>query len=138
MKRFLIICVIFMIATSCQKDAGEGGTSFIQGKVYKIFTYQNPTSGQWDTSFFQLDSGKDVFIIYSDNQQDIYDDKFETDYNGMYHFEYLRKGKYVIYTYADSTDNGGVKYDYPVFKHIEIISNNSSVNVDDFIIEKNQ
>ena len=138
MKRFLIVCVFFLIITSCQKDAGEGGTSLIQGKVYKIFTYQNPTSGQWDTSFFQLDSGKDIFIIYSDNQQDIYDDKFETDYNGMYHFEYLRKGKYVIYTYADSTDNGGVKYDYPVFKHIEITSNNSTVNVDDFIIEKNQ
>ena len=138
MKNFSIICVILMLISSCKKDAGEGGTSLIQGQVYKIFTFQNPNSGQWDTSFFQLDSGKDVFIIYSDNQEGIYDDKFETDYNGMYHFEYLRKGKYVIYTYADSIDNGGIEHDYPVFKHIEITSNNSSVTLDDFIIEKNQ
>ena len=53
--------------------------------------------------YYQLDAGKDVYIIYSDNQSDVYDDKFETDYNGIYRFEYLRKGDYTIYTYADST-----------------------------------
>ena len=87
--------VLFM--TSCDKDPGEGGTSAINGEVYKIFTFQNPNTGNWDTSYYQLDAGKDVFIIYSDNQSEIYDDKFETDYNGRYHFEYLRNGNYTIY-----------------------------------------
>ena len=138
MKKFLVICGFVVGLTSCEKDAGEGGSSVIEGKVYKIFTFQNPFSGEFDTSYFLLDSGKDVFIIYSENNEIIYDDKFETDYNGKYHFEYLRKGNYTIYTYADSTDVSGVKYDYPVFKSMQIKSNNSTNVVEDFVIEKNQ
>ena len=125
--------------TSCEKDAaGEGGTSVIEGQVYKIFTSQDPFSGEWDTAYLQLDPGKDVFIIYSDNQGSIYDDKFETDYNGRYHFEYLRQGDYTIYTYADSTDNSNIKYEYPIFKNVSVISDNSSNTVEDFVIEENQ
>ena len=139
MKNILIICCAVAFGfISCDKPSGEGGTSMIEGKVYKIFTFQNPNTGAWDTTFFQLDSGRDVFIIYSDDNDELYDDKFDTDYNGKYHFEYLRKGEYTIYTYADSTDNSNVKYEYPVFKKITISSNNSSSTLDDFIIEKNQ
>tara|TARA_B100001250_G_scaffold361250_1_gene339219 strand:- start:90 stop:506 length:417 start_codon:yes stop_codon:yes gene_type:complete len=138
MKNLLIICTIVVGFTACEKSAGEGGTSVIEGQVYKMFTSQDPFSGEWDTAYFQLDAGKDVFIIYSDNEVSIYDDKFETDYNGRYHFEYLRKGDYTIYTYADSTDNSNVKYDYPIFKYIKISSNNSTNTVADFVIEKNQ
>ncbi|MBT4345541.1 hypothetical protein N8692_01285 [Flavobacteriales bacterium] len=128
--------VLFM--TSCDKDPGEGGTSAINGEVYKIFTFQNPNTGNWDTSYYQLDAGKDVFIIYSDNQSEIYDDKFETDYNGRYHFEYLRNGEYTIYTYADSSDASNVRYDYPVFRNVKITSSNSIITAKDFVIEKNQ
>ena len=138
MRNILFFCFLSIFFLSCEKDAGEGGTSVIKGQVYKIFTSQNPFSGEWDTSFFQLDAGKDVFIIYSGNHQAVYDDSFETDYNGRYHFEYLRKGNYTIYTYADSTDGSGVEYEYPIFKYIDINSNNSTNIVEDFIIEKNQ
>ena len=138
MRKILFSLVIAIGFISCEKDAGEGGTSVVEGQVYKIFTSQNPFTGEWDTAYFQLDSGKDVFIIYSDNEGSIYDDNFETDYNGRYHFEYLRKGDYIIYTYADSTDNSNVKYDYPIFKHIKISSNNSTNIVEDFVIEENQ
>jgi hypothetical protein len=138
MRNILIICAAAFGLISCDKTEGEGGTSVIQGQVYKIFTFQNPTTGLLDTSYFQLDAGKDVFIIYGQDKDELYDDKFETDYNGKYHFEYLRKGEYIIYTYSDSIDNSNVKYDYPVFKQISISSNNSSITVDDFIIEKNQ
>ncbi len=138
MKNVIIICAIAIGFCSCKKDAGEGGTSVIEGQVYKIHTFQNSTTGEWDTSYFQLDSGKDIFIIYSDNEGEVYDDKFETDYNGRYHFEYLRKGDYTIYTYADSTDVSMIRHDYPIFKQITIGSNNSTNKVDDFIIEKNQ
>ena len=68
----------------------------------------------------------------------MYDDKFETDYNGRYHFEYLRKGNYTLYTYTDSIDVNAINYDYPIFKHIRINSNNSDNSVEDFVIEKNQ
>ena len=138
MRNILFICVIAVFFTACEKEAGEGGTSVIEGQVYKIFTSQNPFSGEWDTSFFQLDAGKDVFIIYSDNEKDVYDDKFETDYNGRYHFEFLRKGDYTVYSYADSLDGSEIKYEYPIFKHIEVTSNNSTNQLEDFVIEKNQ
>ena len=142
MKNFLIICVIAVGFTACEKDAGEGGTSVIEGQVYKIHTFQNSSTGEMDTLYYQLDSGKDIFIIYSDNETGVYDDKFETDYNGRYHFEYLRKGDYTLYTYADSTVDISstieLKYEYPIFKHIKINSNNSDNSVEDFVIEKNQ
>ena len=138
MKNFLIICTFAFGFIACKKDAGEGGTSVIKGQVYKIHTFQNASTGAMDTLYYQLDSGKDVFIIYSDNETEVYDDKFETDYNGKYNFEYLRKGDYTLYTYADSIDVNNVNYDYPIFKHIKINSNNSDNSVEDFVIEKNQ
>lgn len=136
--RVVLFLSIVLLMTSCDKDPGEGGTSAINGEVYKIFTFQNPNTGNWDTSYYQLDAGKDVFIIYSNNQSEIYDDKFETDYNGRYHFEYLRNGEYTIYTYADSTDASNVRYDYPVFRNVKITSSNSIMTAKDFVIEENQ
>ena len=138
MKKIVLFLSLLISFSSCEKEAGEGGTSVIEGQVYKIHTFQNFTTGAWDTLYYQLDSGKDVYIIYSDNQDDVYDDKFETDYNGIYRFEYLRKGDYTIYTYADSIDMNNVSYDYPLFKHITISNNNSVNTVEDFVIEKNQ
>ena len=137
MRNLILLIAITIVFAACTKEAGEGGTSVIQGQVYKIHTFQNSTTGEIDTLYFQLDAGKDIFIIYSDDETDIYDDEFETDYNGRYRFEFLRKGDYTIYTYADSSDVN-TTYDYPVFRHIEIKSNNSTNNLNDFVIEKNQ
>ena len=75
MKQILFICAIALGFTSCKKDAGEGGTSVIEGQVYKIFTFDNVVNefdslGNVDTTYlvldtlyYQLDSGKDVFLI---------------------------------------------------------------------------
>ena len=136
MQKITLFLLSGLLLFACKKEAGEGGTSVIEGKAYKIYTYQT-LQGQIDTLYYQLDSGKDVFIIYSDDETAIYDDEFETDYNGRYRFEFLRKGRYTIYTYADSSDVN-TTYEYPVFRHIEIKSNNSTNNVADFVIEKNQ
>ena len=147
MRNLIIILAIAFSFMACEKPAGEGGTSVIEGQVYKTHTIFNDSTGEIeDVLYYQLDAGKDVFIIYSNNEGDVYDDKFETDYNGKYRFEYLRKGNYTIYTYADSmqTYNDGdlvdalLKYDYPILRHITISSNNSANKVDDFVIEKNQ
>ena len=137
MRNLILLIAIIIVFAACTKEAGEGGTSVIQGQVYKIHTFQNSSTGEIDTLYFQLDASKDVFIIYSDDETDIYNDDFETDYNGRYRFEFLRKGDYTIYTYSDSSDVN-TTYDYPVFRHIEIKSNNSTNNLDDFVIEKNQ
>ena len=136
MKNLFILLIICTALLACEKNPGEGGTSVITGQVYEFDLYQNPNTGEWDTIFYKLDIGKDVFIIYSNDDELIYDDKFETDYNGRYRFEYLRKGEYTVYTYADSVNNN-VEYEYPVFKKVNITSNNSTFNIEDFVIEKN-
>ena len=148
MRNLIIICAVIFGFMACDKAAGEGGTSIIEGQVYKLYTseivvneldsFGNDTTYKIiDTLYYQLDEGEDVYIIYDDNEGDIYDDKFKTDYQGRYRFEYLRKGEYTIYTHTDSSDVD-MTYTFPVFKHVNISSNNSTNTAGDFIIEKNQ
>jgi hypothetical protein len=136
MSRILIILILVFTFSSCEKEAGEGGTSSIVGSVYKISTYFNVLTQQTDTIFYQLDSEKDVYIIYSDNEDEFYDDKVETNWNGQYRFDFLRKGDYTIFTYADSTDILNTSYDYPVFRHVKIEANNSTYTLPDFVINQ--
>ena len=75
MRKLIFILVIGIGFLACKKEAGEGGTSVIEGKVYKIYTFQTP-QGQKDTLYYQLDAGEDVFIIYSDDEGAVYDDNF--------------------------------------------------------------
>jgi hypothetical protein len=140
MKNILIICAIAIGFTACEKPAGEGGTSVIEGELAYFEITFNSTTLQNDTHFYPK-AGKDIFIIYSDDEGSMYDDKFETNYNGKYHFEYLRKGDYTIYLNKDTTistgPNSDYSYDIPVFKHIKITDNNSVNTVPDFIIDDN-
>jgi len=136
MNRIFILLISVFTFSSCEKEAGEGGTSSIIGSVYKISTYYNVMTQEVDTISYQLDSGKDMYIIYSDNESDFYDDKIETSWNGQYRFDFLRKGDYIIFTYADSTDALNISYDYPIFKHIKIEANNSTYTLSDFVINK--
>ena len=133
MRQILILFIAFLIS-SCEKQSGEGGTSSIQGSVYKLSTYFNVLTQQIDTISYQLDSKKDVYIIYSDDENDFYDDNVETNWNGQYRFDNLRKGDYTLFVYADSTDLLNISYDYPIFKHIKIDANNSTFTLSDFVI----
>ena len=141
MKNLLIICVVAFGFIACEKQAGEGGTSVIEGGLIYFTVSFNTITLQNDTHYYPK-AGKDIFIIYANDESDIFDDKTESDWSGKYHFEYLRKGDYTIYTHIDTTIETGpessITYDLPVFKHIKITSNNSTNTVDDFIIEKNQ
>lgn len=136
MKNSIYILFFLLLVCSCEKEAGEGGSSSIVGSVYKISTYYNVLTQQNDTVYYQLDSGEDIYIIYSDNENDFYDDNIETNWNGQYRFDYLRKGDYTVFIYADSTDNLNVSYDYPIFHHVTIEENNATYNLPDFVIEK--
>ena len=136
MKNSIYILFFLLLVCSCEKEAGEGGTSSIVGSVYKISTYYNVLTQQNDTVYYQLDSGEDIYIIYSDDENDFYDDNIESNWNGQYRFDYLRKGDYTVFIYADSTDNLNVSYDYPIFHHVTIEENNATYNLPDFVIEK--
>lgn len=134
MQRLILILFIAFLISSCEKQAGEGGTSSIQGSVYKLSTYFNVLTQQIDTISYQLDSKKDVYIIYSDDENDFYDDNVETNWNGQYRFDNLRKGDYTLFVYADSTNLLNISYDYPIFKHVKIDANNSTFTLSDFVI----
>ena len=136
MSRLLALLIILFFVSSCEKSPGEGGTSTIQGSVYKLSTYYNVLTQQTDTVYYQLDAKKDVYIIYSDNENDFYNDNIETNWNGQYRFDYLRKGDYTLFVYTDSTDALNISYDYPIFKHVKIDANNSTVTLPDFVINE--
>ena len=136
MSRLLASLIILFFVSSCEKSPGEGGTSTIQGSVYKLSTYYNVLTQQTDTVYYQLDAKKDVYIIYSDNENEFYNDNIETNWNGQYRFDYLRKGDYTLFVYTDSTDALNINYDYPIFKHVKIDANNSTFTLPDFVINE--
>ena len=130
---FLITVIVFFI--SCEKPEGEGGTSVINGKVIYFTTSYNAQTSSMDTTYYPK-AGKDIYIIYSENEDNIFNDKTETDWNGNFHFQYLRKGDYTVYTYVDSVVVNEITYDFPVFKHLNISTNNSEITLEDFVIQK--
>lgn len=80
-----------------------------------------------------------VYIVYGD-QSEVYDDDMRADFEGRYHFRYLREGTYTIFTYTDCNviqdtnclASGG---EYPVIRTVELGKNEDFV-VDDIIIQK--
>ena len=97
-KICFIIISVSLIISSCKKSAGQGGDSFIEGKVYAYY-YNKTFTAKLDSAFAP---NQDVFIIYGDDAT--YSDSQETNYDGTYKFKYLRKGNYKIFVYSrDST-----------------------------------
>ncbi len=96
-----VLILILAIVSACKKGEGEGGTSSIAGKVY---------AKNYNKTFITVSSEgyepkADVYIIYGDDIT--YGDKQETNYDGSFHFKYLRKGRYKVFCY--SNDSTGAK-----------------------------
>ncbi|MBA3704462.1 MAG: hypothetical protein H0W84_00750 [Bacteroidetes bacterium] len=134
MKFYLIGIVSLLLISSCKKEAGPGGTSSINGKVYA--RYYNKNFSILADSAYAPDL--DVYIIYGNEQT--FGERQRTTYDGSYKFKYLQKGSYKIYTYSkDST--GAYKYyvnqyspDVVVVKDVKIAKNKQSVEVPDIHI----
>ena len=91
--------VWFFIFSSCNKGEGLGGSSSIDGYVYSIVHQSDNYSFTADTVSAV---GERVYIIYSGNEDDPVASKdVRTNLNGMYHFEYLRKGNYTVYALSE-------------------------------------
>ena len=90
---FLASIILFLFA-SC-KEEGLGGSSSITGYVYNIVYQSDDYSINPDTI---PAAGERIYIIYSDNENDPVAEKdVRTNHLGMYHFQYLRKGNYIVY-----------------------------------------
>lgn len=130
----LLLAGTLLMLNSCKKEAGEGGTSHIKGKVYA--KYYNKNFSILADSGYAPDI--DVYIIYGDDHS--YGERIRTSYNGAFEFKYLQKGKYTIFAYSkDSTgaySNHVNQYaaDIAILKNVEITKNKQTVDVEDIQI----
>lgn len=128
MKSILpVLLLASIIATSCRKGPGEGGSSSIRGYVHVqdynasqvILLGEYPGVDEW------------VYIIYGDDIS--YGDRTRANYEGKFEFKYLRKGDYKLYVYSDDTTLAGTR---PVIKNVTISKNNETVDAGTFTIIK--
>ena len=91
---FGFILAVSVVAVSCNKEAGEGGTSSITGT---ILVNDFDGSGVFQEQYLGQD--EDVYIIYGTADQ-TYDDNFSTSHDGTFRFDYLTPGDYTIFAYS--------------------------------------
>ena len=133
------LTILVASLAACKKDAGQGGTSTIKGKVL-VYKYDNAFLAVEDT-FPMVDN--DVYIIYG-SDHNTYDDNYKASFDGSYEFKFLQKGKYKLFAYStDSTGAASGTIDLsrpkiPVFINVEITKNGSTVIGPDIIIIKNK
>jgi len=128
---WLVTGIILFLCTSCNKDEGLGGSSSIQGYVYNI-VHRSDNFSFINDSIIPADTiravGEKVYIVYSDNEDDpIADKDVDTNQNGMYHFQYLRKGNYIVYalsTYPKQLN----KEDKAELQHVKVGSGTTNAN----------
>lgn len=128
MKKYLLLAAAFIVLLSCEKQAGEGGTSTIKG-VVMVKEYNGDFSILRDIYPAQ---DVDVYIIYGDDE--VYGDKFQTGYDGKYEFNYLQNGKYTIYSLSKSDTILLTNQLVPVIKEVEVTSKDQVVEVDTIYI----
>ncbi len=129
MKNIFLLVIIGVLASSCTKEEGEGGSGSIKGFVYEYKL--NAFSG--DTTSRYAAADQDVFIIYG-NDHTFYDDNIKTSYDGSFKFPYLQKGKYIVFVYEDcATCLSGKK---EILRTIEITKKNQVVDLDTIDIRK--
>lgn len=101
MKKTLLnlfcLTAIAIIAASCNKDEGPGGTACIEGRVFQIVHDDDHYPLIADTL---LAVDQDVYLVYGDDTY--FGDDTETDEDGTYRFRYLTPGKYTLYAYSQS------------------------------------
>ena len=134
MKKLFLITFTITFFLSCEKNEGIGGTSMISGKIMALEGSFNPFTNQFDTTALYYIQDENVYIIYGNDSTQVYDDDFETSWDGSYEFDYLRKGNYILFTYSKcDTCLSGIR---PIFWSVEITENDKNYIQDDKTIRK--
>ena len=95
LKCFLMLLMMALLFTACNKGEGKGGTGTIQGYVKLV---QHPDD-DYQLNADTINAAKtDVFVVYGND--DFYGDDVETGPDGLYRFEYLRPGNYTVFAYS--------------------------------------
>ncbi|MBN4065990.1 hypothetical protein JYT51_01500 [Candidatus Amoebophilus asiaticus] len=129
MTRIIILSLICcMLFTSCKKEAGEGGTSSIRGKI--IVQDYNATFTVLNAEYDGAD--RTVYIIYGDNVS--HNDRTRTSYDGVFEFSNLRRGNYEVYTYSEDSTLQSSSGEVVVKEEVEITEKKQIVSVPDMIV----
>ena len=129
MRQFLILlfCSNFaLFFSSCQKEAGEGGTAVISGKVFAKDVRNGFVIGE----FYAPDER--VYIMYGNSP--VYNDDMDTHYDGSYRFRYLYPGTYTIFCYSEC-DSCASEIE-PIIQQVEISKEGEVVELPDIVIQK--
>lgn len=95
MKKFIALVLLTGCLMACKKEPGFGGRASIQGKVFVYDTNKEQT----DTLAEGYLGNINVFISV-DGKEGVLD-QVDTDMNGNYKIEELRKGTYHLWVYSD-------------------------------------
>jgi len=124
----LVFLLVITGLFSCDKPAGEGGTSRIKGKVF-IRNYNNNYT-LLQSAYYGMEER--VYVIYGDN--DFYNDDIRTSYDGTYVFDHLRKGTYTIFAYSEDSTSSPLGELYPVFETVEITEEYQTVEIPTIVL----
>jgi hypothetical protein len=124
----IMLILIALLFASCKKQAGEGGTSSIKGKIWVE---------DWNTAFTikngeYAGADEDVYIIYGDDIS--YGEKTKANYNGEFEFKYLQKGNYKIYVYSKDKSFESPSGETSIVREISITKNKQTVDMETITI----
>ena len=124
----LLWSLLFVLLPGCTKPEGEGGSSAIYGKIWAE-DYNG--SGELLNEFYLAD--EDVFIIYGD-EDNYYDDSYETSFDGSFRFQYLRPGTYTVFAYSDC--DSCLSGTEAISQTVEISGNNEDIILPDLKVSR--
>lgn len=116
-KILMISALSFFLMAACTKKEGEGGSASLRGSV-QVKVCGADTTKPYATFMAQEE---DVYIVYG--AEDTYGDSKKTHYDGVYQFDYLRKGDYTLYAYSDNFNAQGSSEKVKVAKAVHIGKN---------------
>ncbi|MDR1585105.1 MAG: hypothetical protein LBS07_02875 [Prevotellaceae bacterium] len=94
----LWLLAALLLLSSCNAGEGLGGSSSLEGYVYNIIHYDDNLSFGTDT----IPAAKeDVFLIFGGDAAAYFGDDVEADNKGLFRFDYLRTGNYIVYAYSE-------------------------------------
>ena len=127
-KHLVAFAVIPLLLFACSKEPGVGGKSTLSGKVY-VIEYSNNTGQPTGDEYYSPEHR--VYIRYGGNP--FHDDDVRTGPDGLYKFDWLRKGSYTVFAYGEcpTCESGQIA----VEKSVEIGSNNEVLEVNDIVVE---
>jgi hypothetical protein len=99
----VLISAVSFALNSCKKYEGEGGKSSITGKI--MIDQKLYVNGILSQTVLFEGAKEDVYLVYGEDDL-IYDDKVEANYDGTFTFKYLQPGTYTVFAYSEIFHTG--------------------------------